>query len=86
MNSLDELLQSFNSLVKNEIDKLPLINSDDYNDSNIYNRQVGELPGLIYLGCFGLWLNKIKGLSPLYLPRINELSNCLLYTSDAADE
>jgi len=75
MNSLDELLQSFNSLVKNEIDKLPLINSDDYNDSNIYNRQVGELPGLIYLGCFGLWLNKIKGLSPLYLPRINELSN-----------
>ena len=72
MISLDELLQSFSAMTQNELGQLPLIDADDYNEPKIYGHPVGDLPGLIYLGGFGLWLHNVNGLSPVYLSRTNE--------------
>lgn len=63
MTSLDDILKSFQAMAHAEAQSHPLLDADDYNDASIFGRQVGDSPGLIYLGCLVRWLDMQDGLN-----------------------
>lgn len=71
MTSLDDLLKSFGEIVQSEFADQALIDSEDFNRPEVFGRSVGDRPGLVYLGCFGLWLLRNQALNPDEFPGAN---------------
>jgi len=75
MESIQDILNSFQELANSELDQLPLIDAEDFDRDDIFSQKKGKLPGLIYLGCFALWLYRHEGLNIEKTREIKDISS-----------